>query len=381
MSTRTRVWLVAVTVVVFAMGVGGASAGQRAPAGGAGRLDQAAIQRSLAVQAELARIEANKEAYVVEMLDRWAPYVAPEVDLWGQVKSVAMSATPWRLLGASLTTDFDSGFRVLRGVVGPGWYVSAYIEGREPVIGAGAAQAQAGVADQVADALGSSSNSLVFTPIPPCRIVDTRGAGARTGMITGGTARAFDFTTGGFSKGQGGETSCPGLPSVNPSAWAVNITVVGHAASGYLTVYPFGHTMPATSFLNYFASAWSLANAGTVTGCPGCADSVWIDAYATTHVIVDVMGYYEPATGFATGATSQMWGAATVLTPGASDWQWGGSCPAGTLVVGGGAANNGGGGVLTSDHTITSGRWWEMARNVSSATYNFTVFSSCMDVR
>ena len=161
MAKLARLWLLAATVVFVAIGFAGVVWAQQAP-----KVDQAAIERSWTVQAELARIEANKEAFVDELLERWAPYVDPErVNLLGAVKPVAMQATPWRLLGASLATDFDSGFAVLRGVVGPGWSVGAYVEGRAPSIGTGAVQAAAGIPDPGTLALGDATSSLVFVPI------------------------------------------------------------------------------------------------------------------------------------------------------------------------------------------------------------------------
>lgn len=42
--------------------------------------------------------------------------------------------------------------------------------------------------------LGETTNDLVFVPITPCRIIDTRLAG---GQIAAGTTRAFDVTASG----------------------------------------------------------------------------------------------------------------------------------------------------------------------------------------
>ena len=382
MSKLRRVWLLAATLVLFVMGTGTSSGQQRQTVSGKVR-DQAAIQRSLAIQGELARIEASREEFIDELFARWAPTLDPMLyDLWGSLKPVAMAATPWRLLGASLTTDFESGLRVLTGAVGPGWYVSAYVEGREPVIGATMAQAQAGAPEFGATAIGDTTSSLVFTPIAPCRVVDTRGTGARTGLLSSPTP--FDFTTAGLAKGQGGATSCPGLPSSQtPVAWAVNVTATGYGTIGHVTVYPATATVvPTASFLNFSPAVYAVANAGTVTGCYGCSETVGIYAYAPTHIIVDVMGYYTEATGFAGGAVTEMWGPDTAIPGYGFVSAYGGYCPAGTVLIGGGSSNTSGAGeVLTADHLRSGQRWLEYLSSYTSSEYSFQVYSHCMDVK
>ena len=50
-------------------------------------MDQGAIERSRAVQTELARTGANKEAFADELFGRRAPHVDSMVyDLWGSLK-------------------------------------------------------------------------------------------------------------------------------------------------------------------------------------------------------------------------------------------------------------------------------------------------------
>ena len=369
MSNRTRVWLVAVTVALLVKGVSGTGAGNQAQAGAGRVIARTAIQRSLAVQSELKRIEANREAFVDELLSRWAPYVEPEVDLWGHVKSVAMGATPWRLLGASLASDFESGYRVLRGVVGPGWDMSAFIEGREPVIGAGTAQAQASVPDPAAEALGDPTASLVFTPIAPCRIADTRRVFQ---LIGAGSTWSYDFTASGLTKGYGGDTSCPGLPTAQASAWAVNITATGYTSAGHVTVWPYLTTKPSTSFMNYFPSAYAVANAGTVTGNSSAGTSVRISPSSDTHIVIDIMGYYSEATGFAGGAVTTLAGTPVGLPAGGAVEAFGASCPTGTVLVSGGATSDGGT-TLISESFKVGDHWALWVRNDSSTNAD-TVF-------
>src|SRR5437773_6789195 len=59
-----------------------------------------------------------------------------------------------------------------------------------------------------APGLGDSADNLVYTPVPPCRIIDTRLAG---GLIPAGGTRSFRATGAGFA-GQGGIAGSCGVP-------------------------------------------------------------------------------------------------------------------------------------------------------------------------
>jgi hypothetical protein len=344
-------------------------------------MDQAAIERSWAIQAELARIEKNPEAFVDQLIQSWAPYLDSEVyDPWNEIKPIAMAATPWRLYGASLVGDFKTMLLVLRGKVGAGRYINALTQ-PEPRTWTSAAR----VAAPDPQALGSGTDSLVFTPIAPCRMVDTRGTGARTGIMNPGAARTFDLTTGGYTKGQGGATSgCTGLPSFSNFGWAVNITATGHSAAGGLQAWGYSGPVPATSIINYFPTAYAIANNGSLTGCYGCVDDVTLMVFGgAAHVIIDVMGYYDYATGFAVGTpvVTSLVGTDVNVPAAGGAYASGAACPAGTVLVGG-TAYVYGGLMSVADHEIVSSgtTWREYYRNTTASPLLVRVSSTCMDV-
>ena len=137
--------------------------------------------------------------------------------------------------------------------------------------------------------LGSTASDLVYTPLAPCRIVDTRVIG---GPITGGTSRGFHgYTSTNFSAQGGTSSSDCGIPA-NPSALMINVTVVSPTAPGYLTVFPFGTTQPLASNLNY--------GIGTVAGneiaakmtIGSATDEFSVFAFGSTNIVVDVVGYF-----------------------------------------------------------------------------------------
>ena len=278
-----------------------------------------------------------------------------------------------QLYGASLVGDFRAMVHTLTGKVGAGRYVNALTEPQPKV-----------VIDGSDAALGATTGGLVFTPITPCRMVDTRNVGARTGILNVGASRAFDLTTGGFSKGQGGSASCPGLPSFSYFGWSANVTVTAYSSNGGLKAYPFGGAEPATSIINYFPAAYAIANASTLTGCYGCGEDVTFVAFgAPTHLIVDVMGYYEIATGYAPGTLTKLAGTSAAVAAGSFQRIDGGSCPAGTVAIGGAQTNGGGvsNTILTSDHNISGTLWYEYVKNTGASSATVTVYSMCMDVR
>jgi hypothetical protein len=346
------------------------------------KLDQAAIQRSWDIQAQVAKIAQDKETFVNNFIGSWEPNVDARLfgDIGIQLRPLMEASTPWRLYAASLVGDYNEMLQVLRGEI-PAGKVIKTLSTPQPHAMARSALTVGTVSPL---SLGSATSQLVFTPIAPCRIVDTRGSGTRTGILSAGSARTFDLTSGGFSKGQGGDTSCTGLPSFNFYAWAVNITLTGYHTTGYLQAYPYGGSVPSSSIANFATALPAIANGTTVTGCYGCSDSITILASAPTQAIIDVYGYYEVATGYSTGVVTQMVGTATTVAANTYQYVQGGSCPAGTIVIGGAQTNSGSGStpVLTSDHDFTGTSWYEYVLNSNTTTAaNVYVFATCQDVQ
>jgi hypothetical protein len=112
------------------------------------------------------------------------------------------------------------------------------------------------------------------------------------------------------------------------------------------------------------------------------ADDVNLVAFGTnSHLIIDVMGYYEQATGFPTGTVTQLAGTTTSVAAGGVILVSGGACPAGTSLVGGAQTNGGSGAnvVLTSDHNRSGTTWVEFVKNIGGIAINVTVYSLCLD--
>lgn len=151
------------------------------------------------------------------------------------------------------------------------------------------------LAQHAAKALGDADRDLVFVPITPCRIFDSRVAG---GQVAAGTVRGIDVTAVSSYAFQGGvNNDCGGMGNAGSfAAVAVNLIVVTPTANGYITAFPINTTMPVTSTVNY--SAAGLVDNATVVRLDqgAAANEMNIYSSATTHVVIDAYGYYTAAT-------------------------------------------------------------------------------------
>ncbi len=113
-----------------------------------------------------------------------------------------------------------------------------------------------------------TDNGASFTGQTPNRILDTRNAGGATQAVT---------------------INLAGQVAAGTKAVAVNITATEPAAAGYVTAYPCGSAVPATSNVNFTAGG-TVANAAVV---PLAADgTICLAASAPTQLIVDIAGAF-----------------------------------------------------------------------------------------
>ena len=139
--------------------------------------------------------------------------------------------------------------------------------------------------------LGSLNSDLVFTPVTPCRIIDTRNATA--GILPAGTTRGFMGWNGSYTAQGGAATSC-NLPfSTNNAAIVVNFTVVSPTTGGYITVFPGdAASVPLAATLNFNAGDVKGNNAVLKLNQTGAGSDFGIYTTSTTHIVADVVGYY-----------------------------------------------------------------------------------------
>lgn len=337
-------------------------------------------ERSYAIQRQLQAAEANRAAFVNQLFLKWNPYVDnAQYDLWEELEPIAMRAPAWQLYAASLVGDFETMTRLLMGLDSPSRYINAISE-PQPLAAAGTF---GGTVEP--QAFGDTNDQLVFTPIQPCRVVDTRpgpgGSGARTGVLADGATRSFDLESDAFTAGQGVSGPCTGLPNFSYLAWAVNVTVTGYGGVGGLKAWGFGGTEPNASIINYSSSiAPAVANGLILTGCYACSDDITVKTFGSaTHIIIDVIGYFAPA-GIANASTTRVAGTTTTVGAGSFTFVTGGACPAGTTLIGGELDFLTGGNVMVGEIARVSStqmRFW--AVNQDGGSNNAVAYSVCQD--
>lgn len=125
-----------------------------------------------------------------------------------------------------------------------------------------------------------------YRSVPPTRILDSRLPNVGfSGAVTSTRPRSLQVTD------LGGPANVPG----SASAVVMNVTVTDSTKPSYLTVYPTGTSKPNASNLN-FGTDQVIPNLVTVRiGVGGKVDIA--TAVGATHVVADVVGYYDDGTG------------------------------------------------------------------------------------
>jgi hypothetical protein len=122
-----------------------------------------------------------------------------------------------------------------------------------------------------------------YNALTPTRILDSRGSnGGWNAKLAAGTPQTLQV------RGAGG------VPAT-ADAVIMNVTVTGGTANSFVTTYPAGAAVPNASNVN-FAAGETIPNLVTVkTGTNG--QVAFANAVGAAHVIADVVGYFDPATG------------------------------------------------------------------------------------
>ncbi len=226
--------------------------------------------------------------------------------------------------------------------------------------------------------LGDFADDLVYTPVPPCRIADTRIAG---GQISGGTVRQFD-ADGSDLSAQGGSANGCGIPSGVASAIAISITAINPANLGYLTA--FGLTGPpptAATMIYYTGELLTTTTISPMTPTLGGADfSVF--SSQTTHLAIDVIGYFAAPVATALDCVTV---SSAVTAVGLNSWTAiDANCPAGRTATGGGYDTPEG--TLGYPNVWLTTRpngngWRTWVDNQTGATRSIQTFAQCCRIR
>jgi hypothetical protein len=141
-----------------------------------------------------------------------------------------------------------------------------------------------GSADAVVDVNGyftdSSGAGAGFFSLFPSRIVDTRNGTGGFPIAPLGAAATMTVTVAGHG----------GVPATFAKAVILNVTVANPTTASDLVIWPHGATQPTASDLN-FVGGQTVPNL-VVVKLSALGQIDIFNAFGTTNVIVDVVGYY-----------------------------------------------------------------------------------------
>jgi hypothetical protein len=236
-------------------------------------------------------------------------------------------------------------------------------------------------APPVAEDLGDRDKDLVFVPVTPCRLADSRLAtDPNYRRFAANATKNYNFIERADYSAYGGQaTACtPVLPSYNgfePEALAVNFTVTGPDASGFLRAFPYSTAPTPASNLNWSAGQ-TVANSAIVRMCNFCGPdlSVKIDGAGGADVIIDVFGYFIAApilyldSYVVTASQLNLTGAKVLETQ---------PCNAGYKLTGGGFWVSLSDVFVTKSAPSANGQTWGIETYRSLDTYTAIVYGVC----
>ncbi len=146
--------------------------------------------------------------------------------------------------------------------------------------------------------IGSLDQDLMFIPITPCRIFDTRLSQGGTGAIPAGGTKDFIVSgTTSYATQGGANTNCGVVDGTNVAAAAINMTVVSYGGGGYITAFPLGTTKPLAATVNFGANDVRGNMAIVKVSQTGGLEDLSIYASQQVDVIGDIVGYYSRPKG------------------------------------------------------------------------------------
>ena len=141
-------------------------------------------------------------------------------------------------------------------------------------------------------ALGDLNADLTYSPLNPCRILDTRNVG---GALAANVARTFDGYSTNFAA-QGGTASDCGIPN-GVAALAMNVYAVNPTNTGFIKVWPANGTEPAVSTVNYQSGLVAIATGALVPVDRVNSNRFTAKSPAVVDFVADVVGYFRAPGG------------------------------------------------------------------------------------
>lgn len=221
----------------------------------------------------LLAIDRNRGTVIERIVTQWGGAVARSeagIDV-AQLRQILEAMRADQLLAASLAGS---------------------LEGLRSVVVSALAEATSGHAPAMARSLGDATQDVVYVPVTPCRLVETRGTFAAVyqggGAFSGGTTRSYTL--------QGGNGVCLSQLPANATPGAVQLQVFGiptSSASGDIEVLPQGGAFGSTASLVYLGNnAFTSAAVTSLVNVANKQISVQVRG-GGAHVAIDLVGYFR----------------------------------------------------------------------------------------
>ena len=245
----------------------------------------------------LLAIDQNRLTVIDRVVTEWGPQLAQSSAALSpeQLRTILSGLRSDHLLAASLAGNLDG----LRNTLSNALTSTAEVK-QTRIHGA---------------ALGDPDDDLVYTPVVPCRIMDTRFGtlAPYNSPIVGGAAFPVSGNLSNFSQQGGSSTNC-GMPA-NFAAIVVVLTVLNPNFDAYLAASSSSNfaTLTQAVVMNFSANK-GLANTAIVPVDANVRFYLGLPAQVSTNVIADVVGYFRaPAGGQYFGQGGNAFGTTAVL--------------------------------------------------------------------
>ena len=195
--------------------------------------------------------------------------------------------------------------------------ITIAVVGNVAVAAGSSARVTNGPTAAVAATVSVGSGEVVFVPLTPCRLVDTRPDAADAKLISG-IATPFHAIGSDFSAQGGSPTGC-GV-SADAKAIAVNFTMLNTTASGDVRMWATNQTMPFAGVGVFNPPGEAIYSGGSAivplcqSGCPSTGEFQIYPDNADLDIVVNVTGYFHAATSTTTARVRASTGARSRAT-------------------------------------------------------------------
>jgi hypothetical protein len=157
----------------------------------------------------------------------------------------------------------------------------------------------------ITNALADTGADLVYTPVAPCRVFDSRSSAGGPGPLAVGSPRNVVVAgSSGVFPSQGGTAGGCGIP-VGATSVMMNFSAVSPAGPGNLRAWAVASPQPAApsaATMTYDPIQGALSNGIAVPICnpaaTSCAADLRLQAFGSnTEVVGDVVGYFRYPSG------------------------------------------------------------------------------------